>query len=90
MKIRPGNGISRQYNNAKIIRNRGWLVGGSSFVLAGLNASQRNGFFTVALGIITCVWAKIIETSIYRMQGLKNEYKQILERANSIKNQKKS
>ena len=47
MKIIPGNGIARQYNNARKLRNKGWVMLSTSTLLAGVSALQKDGFVTL-------------------------------------------
>ena len=83
--IIPGNGIARQYKIARKIRNKSWVLFGTSTMLAGLCAQQKDGFFTVLLGASSLLWGKITEAAINKMLSLKDQYKPILDRAKQIK-----
>ena len=85
MKIIPGNGIARQYNNARKLRNKGWVMLSTGTLLAGVSAHQKDGFFTILLAGTTLLWGKITEGAINTMTLLKEQYKPILERAKQIK-----
>ena len=85
MKIMPGNGISRQYHNARRLRNRGWAMFGLGTTLAGVNAVQKEGLLTIILGASALLWGKITEGAVNNMLSLKDQYKPILDRAKQIK-----
>ena len=82
--IRPGNGIMRQYKNAKIRRNV--AVGGAlfDFGIAANNAKIKDGFGTIVMGGLTCLMMKLAKDNHYKIKQLKPHRNLIVARAKKI------
>lgn len=82
--IRAGNGIMRQYKNAKIRRNVFAGTAVMDFALATSNAQRKDGFGTFLLGSLTCLMMKLSKDNHLIMKQLKPEHDAILLRAKKI------
>jgi len=82
--IRPGNGIMRQYNNAKIIRNVEVGTALFDFLAATTHAKRKNSFGTMFMSGLTCLMIKFAKDNHCKMKQLKPQRDLIIARAKKI------
>lgn len=84
MNLRPGNGIARQYKNAKIMRRVAAGIGLMEFGMASMTAMNKSLLPTLIIGAFTFRMIGQVEKAHNKMLELRPKYEKILEKAKRV------